>query len=98
MPLHLVWRRRPDGMFNADCPCGATLCGYPEVPDPAMVELRLSFTREQGEEHHFTSRHSTHYQETPHCCAWSPDGMVQCRQPLADGRCPTHGGPPPKTS
>lgn len=28
--LLLRWEKRQDGLWNADCPCGAALCGTPE--------------------------------------------------------------------
>ena len=45
--LMLNWKQREDGLWNADCPCGATLCGFMKSERKQAEEVHaLSDARE----------------------------------------------------
>lgn len=48
----LTWyQRASDGLWNADCACGATLCGVTEELQAAMEALHIKETEKHRDRH-----------------------------------------------
>lgn len=45
--IQLVWYRRPDGRWNADCACGATVCGILEGERWTYEDWHLAHAQEE---------------------------------------------------